>query len=204
MKDLSLSDTLRYLFPGMVLCICLYFEDKCFTISLFKNLGVLGVIAFVFSGSIMYLVYRAIIFNYIIMPVQDCCRKKSGKNNHRTFLKDKYDKIKSSLDAQLLWIQIKHDFLEDKYSQTMTESASGVHLLYMAGIIAFGFFIANAVTRDCIQFWVFLGIALIVLSAACLFNKTYEEIEYRFLCSLCDAKQWELDQYIKRTLTDIT
>ncbi len=73
MKDFSLSNALRYVFPSMVVYLYLYMLDAKIAERFRDSLGVLGIIAFVFLGSIAYLLYRPILYDYLIQWFQDRC-----------------------------------------------------------------------------------------------------------------------------------
>jgi len=139
MKDFSLSTALRYIFPSLVAYSYLYMCDATLAKQIFDTLGILGTISLVFLGSVIYLLYRPI-FDTFIQRLQDKFRHNS--DNYRTYLKKRYSHYNiSSREAQLLYMMIRDKYLKDNYSQMMRETASGIHLLYLAGIIAVPFFI---------------------------------------------------------------
>jgi hypothetical protein len=194
----SFSDILRYVFPSFVLFACFYFQDSWLTIYRFKQIGIFGIIVFVFVGSLLYLLYRAFFYNYIIMNLQDWFRSKS--DNYRTYFKTRYSNCHlTTLEAQDLWILVKPRFFSEQYSQTMIEGASGVHLLYCSSIIVMFFGICNIFVHWKLGM-VFFGIFIVVFLITFFFDKNYETIEYGFLCSLNEVKKEQLEIHIDQTL----
>jgi hypothetical protein len=131
MKDLSLPDVFRYMFPGMVAFSYFYICDFSLGGKFIETLGtllsILGIISFIFPGSVLYLLYRPL-YNHVIINIQDFFRIKS--KNYRTYLKEYYQSYNiGTYEAMQLWVQIRDKYLERRYSQAMKATASGIHLI---------------------------------------------------------------------------
>lgn len=193
MKDLTLSNAIRYLFPILVVYLYLYICDASLAKQAFDSLGNLGItiLSLLFLGIIIYLIYRPLFYDSIIVRLQDICRRKS--ENYRTYLKKHYGI--GTNEAALLWVQIRDTYFKYRYTQAMNITASGIHLIYLVGIIAIPFAIWRLAVSDFTLVWVFLGITVITLSAAFLVDKYYENVELGFLRSLSNKK---LDSFVKK------
>lgn len=202
MKDLSLTSALRYMFPGIVAFFYVYICNPSFVQKTIKSLetllAVMVIISFIFLGSILYLLYRPI-YNFVVLPFHDFCRRKS--DNYRTYLKKHYSNYKiGTYEAMQLWIQIRDKYFPDRYSQAMKETASGIHLVYLAGITALPFAFWMLAIGNFTLLWLFLSIALICFLGAFFLDRSYEDIELRFLYSLDDAQRHDLDLFVSRIL----
>jgi len=187
----------------MVAFSYLYISNPSFIKELAESLGtllsIIGIISFVFLGSVIYLVYRALLYNMLILHIQDFFRRKPG--NYRTYLKQHYGI--GTHEAQQLWLQIKGKYFKDCYSQPMKEIASGIHLIYLAGFIAIPFAFWNLTYSSFTLKWPFLVIALIFLLGAFFLDRSYEDIEVRFLYSLDDTERNDLHLFVTRILKNV-
>ena len=85
MEDLSLANAMRYMFPGVVIYSYLYVSDSSVIKGLNDSFGTFGTtISLVVLGSIIYLIYRPLFYDGIIVRLQDKFRLNS--DNYRTFL----------------------------------------------------------------------------------------------------------------------
>ena len=206
MRDFTFANVLRYMFPSMVVFSYLYVCEPAFVEGLGESveslLLVIGTIAFIFLGSILYFLYRPI-YHHFILWIQDIFRWKS--DNYRTYLKKHYrDSYRlGTYEAMQLWFQIRSKYLEERYSQAMKETASGVHLIYLVGIIATFFAIWRFVISDFILGWVFLVIFVLCFLGAFFLDRSYEDIEVRFFFSLRDEKKEEIHLFASRILQNV-
>ncbi len=211
MKNLSLANALRYMFPSMVVLSYFYILYKCdqslvkqFTTDFepFKSLSVIWLISFIFLGSILYFLYRPL-YNAIALRLHDSHLCRHNSDNYRTYLKKRYENDNYKIgtpEATQLWIQIRDKYLKDRYTQEMKEAASGIHLIYLAGFIALLFAIWMGIAHKYIICGSFLGIMVICFLSAFFLDRVYEGIEVGFLYSLGDNQRNDLDSFVRRIL----
>lgn len=191
MNGLSLSNAFRYMFPAVVAYIYLYMGDASLFEQVFSSLGIIGSLAI---GSVMYLLYRYLFYDIVIIRIHDKCRHGTD-DNYRTYLKKRYSI--GTHEAMLLWVQIREKYFKDHYSENMEKDASGIHLMYIIGIIATPFTIWKLLISDFGLAFIFLIITIICLMAAFFRDRTYEDTELRFIYSLDDD---ELDSFASKML----
>jgi hypothetical protein len=76
MKDLNLAEALRYMFPGMLALFYLYLFDFQFAEKVAGRLGTISMlISCIVIGSAFFFIYRTVIYNPIIMFLQDVYRE---------------------------------------------------------------------------------------------------------------------------------
>lgn len=191
MQNLNLSDSLRYLTIGYVSIGLLYICDKAKTLELLENLGVIEISIFAFAfGSIIYLIYKPIIYHYFVMPFQDFTRKNS--DNFRTSLKKRYNM--NTREAMIFWFFLRskvkyqdHVFLE--------KESSGIHLLYMSGFISLAFSIWQFIIGHNKIAIIILTIAIVLEISAFFYERFMEDFEFKLLLSMeCD----EVDELAKK------
>ena len=125
MNGLSLSNAFRYMFPAVVAYIYLYMGDASLFEQVFSSLGIIGSLAI---GSVMYLLYRYLFYDIVIIRIHDKCRRGTD-DNYRTYLKKRYSI--GTHEAMLLWVQIREKYFKDHYSENMEKDASGIHFMYI-------------------------------------------------------------------------
>lgn len=185
MKDLSLANAMRYMFPGVVIYFYLYVCDSSFLKGLNDSIGFLGtMVPLVVLGSIIYLVYRPLFYEGIIIRLQDIFRLNS--NNYRTFLKKRYNL--NTYQAKRLFIKIRDKYLKDHYSEDTKIIGSGIHFIYIAGIIAMPFIIWSIAVNDCKLALSFFLFALVLMLSGFLLDRQYEDRELDSLLDLGDDK----------------
>lgn len=194
MNGLSLSNAFRYMFPAVVAYSYLYIGDASLFEQVFASLGIIGITTSLLAiGSVIYLLYRPLFYDIVILRLQDKCRLKS--DNYRTFLKKRYSI--GTHEAMLLWVQIREKYFKHHYSENMEKDASGIHFMYIIGIIAIPFTIWKLIISDFGLALIFLVITAICLVSAFLRDRTYEDTELRFIYSLDDD---ELDSFASKML----
>ena len=185
MKDLSLANAMRYMFHGAVFYIYLKVSDPSVITGLNDTFGVIGTtITLVVLGSIIYLIYRPLFYDGIIVHLHDKFRFNS--DNYRTFLKKRY-KL-NTYEAKRLFIKIREKYLKDCYSEDMKIIASGIHFIYIAGIIAILFSIWRIIENDYNLAVIFLIFASILMLSAFLLDRNYEDRELDLLLDMGNAK----------------
>jgi hypothetical protein len=203
MKDFSLANLIRYVFPSFVLYVYFLLVNPSGTSEFTEQIKWIGIIAFIFVGCVMYFLYRTVFHRCAIPKLQDLFRRKSA--NFRIYAKAKY-KI-DSYQANLIWMRVRTKFLKDEYHAPMVESAAGAHLLYISGIL--GIFVCIlGLFLKCLGFdylWgyrllavLFIGLATSL--SAFWWDKSYEDIEFRMFCSL---EQDYVDAYIQALINQL-
>ena len=183
MKELSLADAFRFLLPGAVAYVYLYICDSTAATQLRDSFGEIeALLLLLVTGSIFYQIYRVLFYNPIALRLQDMLRRKS--DNYRTYLKREY-KIPIE-QAILLWSEIRDKYFSDRYSD-LGIYASGIHHLYMTGLLAIPFIVWRLVVQDVGRAVLLFGISAIVLFAAFLNDRYYEDREFQLLKSLPKA-----------------
>ena len=167
-----MANAIRYMFPGAITYAYIYMSDSSVIKGLNDSLGTLGTpISLVVLGSIIYLIYRPLFYDGIITCLQDKFRFNS--DNYRTYLKKRYN-LNTNL-AKRLFIKIRDKYLKDYYSEDMKIQASGVHFIYIAGIIAIPFSIWRGVVYDYRLAVIFFSFASILILCGFLSDRFYEE-----------------------------
>ena len=192
-ENLSLSNVLRYIGPIVIVYIYLYICDAPMAKQAAASLGVTETISLIILGSVIYILYKSIFYNLIILRLQDICRLRT--DNYRTFLKKRYDI--GTYEAMHLWIQIREKYFKDRYYGRMLIPTSEIHLLYIMGIAAIPFSTWRFRINDFELSLLFLVIAPICFLVAFIYDRQYENMELRFLRSLDDN---EMDLFASKML----
>lgn len=187
MEDLSLANAMRYMFPGVVTYSYFYVSDSSVIKGLNDSFGTFGTtISSVVLGSIIYLIYRSLFYDMIIVRLQDKFRLRLNSDNYRTFLKKRYNL--NTYMAQHFFIKIRDKYLKDHYSEDMKIHASGIHFIYIAGIVAIPFAIWRGMAYDYNLAITFFLFASILMSSGFLLDMYYEDRELDLLRDLGNAK----------------
>ncbi len=129
MNGLSLSNAFRYMFPAVFAYSYLYIGDASLFEQVFAYLGVIGIITSLLAiGSVIYLLYRSLFYDIVIIRIHDKCRRGTD-DNYRTYLKKRYSI--GTHEAMLLWVQIREKYFKHHYSENMEKDASGIHFMYI-------------------------------------------------------------------------
>ncbi|MFQ5801642.1 MAG: hypothetical protein ACE5JQ_01940 [Candidatus Methylomirabilales bacterium] len=130
MEKLSLESALRYLVVGYVILGVFYVCRPDDTGRLYGTLGSVGIpVAAFVAGSLVYLIYRPVLYNALLFHVID----RIHKGNVRQLLMNRYE-ITSRFEAELLWKVIQSESVKEKLSPLLLASA-GIHLLYMTSLV---------------------------------------------------------------------
>jgi len=202
MKEISLTDALRYLFTGLVPLGFLYICDSTSAKTIVIDLGPIGASFLAIAwGSITYHLYRSLVYQHIIAPLQDLMRKNSY--SPRTYLAEKYNI--SRYQATILWANISNEVFREHVPSWRRE-ASGIHLMYISAITAFGFALWQAIqgTKQHAILMLFLGI---LIAIGGFFHDRLSEDYEVFSCRSLDdekignlAKKFGLDRPINKQL----
>ena len=147
MPQLTLPDALRYFFAPFVICFCYFVYDPKSAETYARNFGPLGPISFLVAGSTLYYVYRALIYDAVILLVYDRVRKKT----HRAILIKRYDIPVGPIgvEATRVAARILHRMTDNaSFSDALQKRnrpmrAAGIHMLYQAGTCAFFFLLLS-------------------------------------------------------------
>jgi len=173
MPKLSLSEALRYLFAGFVGFFYMFIYDAAMAERLLNRFGALGLtLSLLVASALLYFVYRPLIYDLIIIRLQDAIRFRS--ENSRTYLKQRY--VLSTSEAQRLFRHVRDRHLGEWYALRATE-ASGIHFLYLAGILAVPFLILTLVHRNWQQWPFFATASVVFFFAGFLLDRRYETDE---------------------------
>ena len=187
MKDiLEISDALKYLCIGYVSLGLYYICDKVDALELINGIGIIGISVFAFViGSQIFLIYKPILYHYIVMPLQDFARIDS--DNYRTYLKKKYE-----IDTQqsmVFWIYLGQRFKDQQ--PALQQTFSGIHLMYMSGFISLSFAIWQCISNQFEMAGIILVLAIVFWISAFVYDIHVESVECLLLRSI---KNEELDE----------
>ena len=127
MPKITLSESMRFLFPGVVFYIYLYIIFPTQSGAFAQSAGVIGFpLILIVVGSLIYFIYRPVIYDPIIERIQ--YRWNPFGVNYRKLLKSRYDIDFNQ--ATRLFSLIRDQHLIEKYTNLSMEAA-GIHMLYM-------------------------------------------------------------------------
>ena len=176
MPGLTLADALRYFFAPFVLVFYLTIYDAELTTTLQQKLGTVGVVAFLVAGSVIYFLYRYLLYDWLILWLHDNLRTQT----YRRYLGERYAFCHGktwcpacTVRALRLYHQVQNPDAKAR-SETAPVRASGIHLLYQGGLIAIPFI---PFSKSALQLMIFVSAALFLLLGAVLADKNYEEEE---------------------------
>ena len=201
MRNLSIAEMFRYLFPAVFAFSLLFISDETFAICLLKKIEVVNAILIALVlGSLFYAVYKSLIYPKIeylqdfIRGRKLCIFKwyilKIG-DNWRTYLMSEYSLNKD--EAKKLFIIIRRNRGERSWLV-----ASQIHFLYMASIISL-FFIAFSVSYGWDNLSVIIIIFIITFISGLSSDRFFEEVELAFIKqAIKDSKEYrKIDKLIE-------
>lgn len=181
MPKFTIPDVLRYFIFPIAIYVCLFVYDEKYLFSIQDKLSLLGAIAGLVSGCAVYFLYRFYIYDHLVRWVIEACPNSS----YRMFVQKRYALPKpgfpssSSWEARFICDQLD---LASEGSPNRQLRASGIHLLYQAGVTALVFsglaFVNNKGWPLACSFF---GSGLIFLWAALRMDWHYEREELMFL-----------------------
>jgi hypothetical protein len=184
MKDLKLSEILRYLATGIVILLVFYFcapNKVAEVLSKFDAIEKPFILFVV--GSIAFLLYRTFIYYLILFYILD----KIVKDNVRDQLMQYYN-INKRHEAELVWRFISKHVFSKEYIDFDIQS-SEVHLLYISSITSlFGslylfFSNLNSLEEKYVMILILFGISISSILAALLYDFRTEKIISMILMS---------------------
>jgi hypothetical protein len=179
-EKLSLSAALRFLLSGAVAFSFLYACDPVAAGELLESAGTIGATLIVLvAGSVIYLFYRPLVYDTLLVRVQDALRRKS--DNYRTFLKKNYDLSTSA--AQLAWFELRDRHFIKRYEH-IHATASGIHLLYISAVLGIAFGVWQTAIQRPRHGLALLGFSAAAFAAGFLLDRDYENRELGLLKSL--------------------
>src|SRR5258705_7236482 len=127
MKDLSLAEAIRFLSPGVIFFVYLYFVYPAAAKEFVSATGTIGFpLILMVIGSIIYFLYRAILYDRFIERLHMLYTR--NRQTARQFLMSEYG-INFS-EACLLWKVMRDTHLSRSSGSRMNHSA-GLHLMYL-------------------------------------------------------------------------
>ena len=188
MPQISLTEALRYFFAPFVLFLYLVVYDSSLAARLQTKFGAVGVIAFLVAGSVLYFLYRLLIYDVLILWLYDVFRNET----YRRYLGKRYGICSGkywlpmcTVRARKLFIQI--DIPKDRFNgESLRIAAAGIHLLYQSGLIAIPFIIL-ASQEDALSFLFFGTLGLVLCVTGAFADMDYEDQELILLKSLPGA-----------------
>jgi hypothetical protein len=163
MNKLTLNDILRYVAIGYVISAVMYYCERSWVVELFTVLGVAGftVAAFVL-GSLVYLIYRPLIYNLILFFIVDRLYSLSIRRT----LMQRYT-VASHFEADALWKTLQNNSRIKAQLPPIELGSSGIHFLYMTAVVTFlGAIYITFGTGFTTPVWVMLLVALACATAA--------------------------------------
>jgi hypothetical protein len=193
MPSISLSESMRFLFPGVVLYLYLYIIFPIQSANFAQSVGVIEFpLILIVLGSLIYFVYRTIIYDPIIERI--LCKWNPLGSSYRKLLKDRYGI--STDQATRLFILIRDNLLLEKYKNISMEAA-GIHMLYIAGILGIltgG--ILGLISGIHSKYIILTITGFIVTVGGYFYNSKYEALEHDMVVNL----GWEKIDTIANTL----
>jgi hypothetical protein len=183
MKDpnMSTSDAIRFTVTGLVLTGLLYVVSPDIVNSLIeKGAVVLAMFAFA-AGTILYFIYRSLLYEPFLTRLQDCCRR-ARNPNYRMRFRATFGCRTNRAELFRLYIRSRRALPE------LSKYASGAHMLYLSSFLFFAFAVWSCIDGDtktpCI-IPLFLG-GCILFASAFLQDRHTENLETRILRTIPD------------------
>ena len=189
MKDISISDALRYLVIGVEpLIIVYFFGDKKLVIKLITDFGAVGLPLFAFAlGAIFYSIYKVFLHTWIIRPTHYW-----HKDSYRKYILNNYKnddgRELNQLDAERFWFYLSTFKFKDRILYLDNQSSMG-HLVYQTGImlIISPFFLTISDDKSYVHlFFIFTG--TIILLLGWFYAGFIEKYIYRLIITLSNEE----------------
>lgn len=185
MPTLSLAEALRYLLAGLLGLLYLLIYDREQAKAIVDAVGIVGLLgAALPAGVLLYVLYRALLYNVPLVWLQDVLRRRTTIS-YRTFLMQRYQIDR--WDAVRLYVAIRDAEFKDYYPSVAVPAAH-VHYAYLASFLAIPFAVHAAVSgrRSMVAFF---GVATVVLfCAAFLYDRRFEDEELMLLLRVAPEK----------------
>jgi len=164
-----------------------YYWDAIETKAMVEKLTIVGATVVSLSvGTLLYILYRGLIYNSFITRIQDIFRTKHGSPNYRTYFKSEF-KLKGDEPRQL------HDFIMQKHLSKKIESYrsyfAGIHYVYMVGLIGLAYGVASLIIdgKESL-FWSYFSFSCLILLGGFFADRRAETDEYLLLKSIGKTK----------------
>lgn len=184
MPTLSLAEAFRYLLSGLVGLLYLLVYDREQAQNIVNAVGVVGLLgAALPAGVLLYVSYRAFLYNVPVVWLQDVFRRSS--NSHRTYLMRQYGI--SRREAVRLYTAIRDTEFKDFYPSVAVPAAQ-VHYTYLASFLAIPFAVLAAFEGRCYMAIFFGGASVVLFCAAFLYDRRFEDEELILLLQVAPEK----------------
>lgn len=189
MENFTVSDAIRYLLIGFLgffgyAYVCP--DDAKKLATAFGGIPLSG--CALAGGAIFFFIYEALVLRYIIHPLKDRIGAASPVSNYRVLLKQKFPEYRlTSLEAEDFYVAVLRNKLGWKDVPDLGVLTSGIHLLYMSGLVAGGFASYASIAsipRPTWPLWLLAGLAL---TAGVLLDRRAEKMETALLYGGEDA-----------------
>ena len=167
----------------MAIYVGLYVYDSTYLLGLQEKLSVIGTIVGLLFGCLIYFLYRFYIYDSIVRRLLERCQKSS----YGAFVQNRYKLPDPEFLSKSSW---KAQFILNQFANTPDEHpnwqlrASGIHLLYQTGLVAFVFFcLAIGNGKGWPLVFIFGVCAIVLLLAAWGMDRHYEREELELLKS---------------------
>lgn len=195
MPQLNLADTFRYLTAGLLGLLYLLVYDSLKAKNIVDAVGVMGLFgATLASGVLFYVVYRALLYNTLIVSLQDRVRRVTKTDSYRTWLMHRFDITQR--DAVRLYIAIRDAEFKEQYTSAAVPAAH-VHYAYIGGLLAFPFALLSYLSGRHDNLAGFGVTGVVVFISAFLYDRRFEDEELMLLLNVGEDK---IDVAAKRLL----
>ena len=174
MTGLTLADSLRYLFTGLIPLLFLYIAERGLVLGIIEELGPIGVsLGAAALGSLLYHLYRPTLYRYVFAPLQDSLRRTT--HSPRTYLASRYNL--SGGNASLLWAFVANRVLSDA-KMMWRRQASATHLLYISSFVGLALALSQAVLGQWGDALIMLVIGSVLGVGGVIHDRLAEDYEY--------------------------
>jgi len=129
MPKLNLEQGLRFLLPGLLTLVCLYFYDP----ELFQSISVPQMASFAVLSLVIgvgiYAIYRQVLYDHLICPMLDGINRRMNEHNYRTWIQKRYE-IRSRTDAETLYAGKLRPLFPELNSQIIRLRSALIHYTY--------------------------------------------------------------------------
>lgn len=200
MGNLTLNDAFRYLFGGVLFFALLYQARPVQAAAFVDGVGPVGLpLILLVGGTLIYFLYRAFIYESIVVRLQDACRFRS--HNYRTYLSAEFGLTRRQ--AEFMIRSARHDSLSGQYA-AMANTAGAIHFLYLGGALVFPFSVVWLVLGDTWLGLAGFAIATLLFVGGFLEDRRYESRELSMLLMLPAENVTALANQVNKSLARTT
>ena len=164
MPRITLEGTFRYLFPAVMLFICLWITDPSYVTSIGGNWTKVtaGSLVIIICGAVFYSLYRTVLYDYPISFLLDLVsRRILGRPNYRAWLVNRYELTPTS--AEEIYAGAIRPKFKELNTKSIRERSALIHMLYQASIIVLLFAAYMSLARPPQLLLVWMLVAAITL-----------------------------------------